>query len=1012
MTLNLRTNLAGLFVLLTALPIFASNIAIIESQSFHPLQTMDVAWEAIINEMEHESDILPQSTLNDISNLANYDVLIVSSGLITTTENQKATIEAFVQSGRNVYIQSEFSVTHSGNVTFAQIVNNNGGSFEWLGAVSGSIAPVNILTPFNEDGGTANALYYFWYGTYGTGDATVVPFLEGQGQDWGFIFNSPNSDHGLTITTSDQDWIRIRHSDFLMEGIITQLTLEPVVITPTVSIDQTLTPICAGEDYEFTAIITDSIPEITLQWQINGQPITDANQTTFMVNDLLDSDVVECLLTLNNNNQNYQHLSNPILVAPTLPLAEVSVAITASESSTCVNETITLTASGENWGDQPQFSWSVDGIEVANQNNATFTTTATTNQSITCLVNSNANCTTAAIATSNIITLDTIVSTVPTVNISASDTQICEGTEVDFSATGNDWNTTTNVEWFLNGISVANTTTFSTDLLENGQTVTAILTQTDECGNLLNVSTSPITVTVVESVTPTITIFANSAHACPGEAITYTARGDHWGDTPQLKWMVNGNTIITTANTEFVYDQSTTTQVVSCELITDETCITENNILSNPITVTALSTEAATLAINSDNRFVCNGSVVNFRAVGEHWGEAPSFQWTVNGSVVNTSAAFYSAANLQTGDQVSCQLTTDKACLGVATVASNTVLIEASNFKLELLEKANATCGQNNGLIEFAIEGGLAPYRIQWNNGLSENFNAELAPGIYQIFAIDANGCTTELDVTIEGKMMPEIENLAVQNATCVGTFGEANIEMADTTVAYTYRWVNEQNFIMSDSTRLTNARAGEYTLLVTDPIGCTTERTITIIETVEMQAEIITDSIIALGEEAKLSLDVFSNSAVTITWKDSTMLSCNDCFETAALPTESTLFTAVLTSQEGCQIEVSQMVKVEKTKNIHIPNAFSPNGDGVNDYFTVFGGQSYVRSVKSLKVFNRWGATIFNKTNMDINDEAQGWNGKVGTVDSDMGVYIYVAEIEFIDGETTMMTGDVSLVK
>jgi len=1011
MTLNLRTILAGLFVLLAALPIFASNIAIIESQSYHPLNTMDTTWKAISDEMGYQADILPQSTLDDLANLANYDVLIVSSGLISTPEIHKATIEAFVKSGRNAYIQSEFSVTHSGNVTFAQVVNNNGGSFQWLGAVIGNIAPVTILPPFNEGSGV-DALYYFWYGTYGTGDATVTPILEAQNQFWGFIFNSPNQNHGLTITTSDQDWVRVRHNDTLMGNIILQLATQRVVNTPTVLINQTETPVCAGEDYEFTATITDSIPEIILQWQINGQPVAGANQAVFAASDLLDSDVIECLLTLNNNNQNYQRLSNPILIAPTAPLAEVSIEITASELLTCANETITLTATGENWGDQPQFSWSIDGVEVANQSNPIFTTTAKANQNITCLVNSNADCTMAATATSNILTIDTIITTVPTLSITASNTQICAGTEVIFSATGNDWNPTTNVVWFLNGVSVASAPTFSSNLLKDGQTVTAILTQTDECGNLLNLSVSPIAVTVIESVTPTITISANLSQACPGEAITYTATGDHWGDAPQLKWMVNGNTIITTASSEFVYGQSTTTQVVSCELITDEFCTTQNNFLSNPITVYALSTEAATLAINADNPFVCNASVVNFRAVGDHWGESPSFEWMVNGTVVNSSAAFYSAANLQTGDQVSCRLTTDKPCLGVNMLVSNTIFIEASNFNLELVEKADATCGENNGLIEFTIEGGLAPYRIQWNNGLSENFSAELTPGIYQIFALDAKGCTAELTVNIEGKMTPEIENLAVENATCAGSFGEATIEMADTLVAYSYYWVNDQNFILSDSARLTNARAGDYTVLVTDPIGCTTEQTFTITETVEIEAEIITEPIIALGEEATLSLDVFANSPVTIAWKDSTTLSCNDCFETAALPTESTIFTAVITSQEGCQIEVNQMVKVEKTKNIHIPNAFSPNGDGVNDFFTVFGGQSYVHNVKSLQVFNRWGAKVFSKTNMDINDETQGWNGELGTAEIDMGVYIYVAEIEFIDGETTVMTGDVSLIK
>lgn len=1011
MTLNLRTNLAGLFLLFAALPIFASNIAIIESQSFHPLQTMDTAWESIVTGMGHQATILPQSSLDDIANLNDYDALIVSSGLIATSENHKNTIEAFILSGRNAYIQSEFSVTHSGNVTFEQIVNNNGGSFQWLGAQAGSVAPITVTAPFNEGAGTVDALFYFWYGTYGEGDDTVVPFLEAQDKYWGFVFNSPNADHGLAITTADQDWIRIRHSDILMENILLQLTFEPVVITPTVFIDQTITPDCVGEDFEFTATITDEVPEVALQWQINGQPVANATQTIFTISDVLESDVVECKLGL-TNDQEYQHISNPILIAPVTPLAEVSVDITASALLACANENILLTATGDNWGTQPTFTWSVNGVAIANQNNATFSTAATANQNITCTVTSDAACTTTALASSNTITIDTIVTTIPTVSIAANETEICAGSEVNFSATGNDWNTTTNVEWFLNGVSVANAATFSSDLLTNGETVTAIITQTDECGNLLSTTSNPIDITVVDQVTPTVSVVANLSQACPGEAIIYTATGDHWGNAPQLKWMVNGNTVITTASNEFVYSQSTSTQLVSCELISDNACISENNIISNLVSVAAFSTETATLSIEADNPFVCNGSVVNFRAVGDHWGTSPSFEWSVNGTVVNTSSAFYSAANLETGSQVTCRLTTDKPCLGVATLASNEVTIEASNFQLELVEKAAATCGNNNGLVEFAIEGGLAPYRVQWDNGLTETFNAELAPGVYEIFAIDANGCTAELEVTVEGIMNPAIETLAIQDATCIGSFGEATIEMADPTIDYTYRWVNEQNFIVSDSTRLINARAGNYSLLITDPNGCSTEREISIAETVEIQAEILTDTIIQLGEEATLSLDIFATSPVSIAWKDSTVLSCTDCFETSTIPTESTVYTAVITSQEGCQTEVSQAVKVEKTKAVHIPNAFSPNGDGVNDYFTVFGGTSYVKNIKSLEIFNRSGAVVFSKKNMDINDEAQGWSGNVGSTSSDMGVYIYVAEIEFIDGETKMMTGDVSLMK
>jgi len=205
----------------------------------------------------------------------------------------------------------------------------------------------------------------------------------------------------------------------------------------------------------------------------------------------LDGDVVECLLSLNNNNQNYEFLSNPILIAPVLPLAEVSLEIEASEILTCANETIILTATGENWGDQPSFTWSVNGVEVPSQTDSIFTTTADANQNISCTVNSNATCINAAVVNSNTITIDTIVTTIPSVSITASETEICAGSSVNFSATGNDWNTTTTIEWILNGTTISTDDTFSSDLLEDGHTVTALLSQTKHYNYFSRRSSNP-----------------------------------------------------------------------------------------------------------------------------------------------------------------------------------------------------------------------------------------------------------------------------------------------------------------------------------------------------------------------------------------------------------------------------------------------------------------------------------------------------------------------------------------
>ena len=66
---------------------------------------------------------------------------------------------------------------------------------------------------------------------------------------------------------------------------------------------------------------------------------------------------------------------------------------------------------------------------------------------------------------------------------------------------------------------------------------------------------------------------------------------------------------------------------------------------------------------------------------------------------------------------------------------------------------------------------------------------------------------------------------------------------------------------------------------------------------------------------------------------------------------------------ENGCEREDDILINVLKDREVYIPNAFSPNGDGVNDGFTVFAGSQVLR-VKNLKIYNRWGEVVFENFN------------------------------------------------
>jgi len=106
-----------------------------------------------------------------------------------------------------------------------------------------------------------------------------------------------------------------------------------------------------------------------------------------------------------------------------------------------------------------------------------------------------------------------------------------------------------------------------------------------------------------------------------------------------------------------------------------------------------------------------------------------------------------------------------------------------------------------------------------------------------------------------------------------------------------------------------------------------------------------------------------------------------------------------------SCQESVSTPVNARTlTAQIYIPNAFSPNGDGLNDKLLVYG---YTIQTMRFVVFNQWGEKIFESTN-----QASGWNGSYKGKLQPSGVYMYVCQLTFRDGSTEVKKGSVNLVR
>lgn len=95
----------------------------------------------------------------------------------------------------------------------------------------------------------------------------------------------------------------------------------------------------------------------------------------------------------------------------------------------------------------------------------------------------------------------------------------------------------------------------------------------------------------------------------------------------------------------------------------------------------------------------------------------------------------------------------------------------------------------------------------------------------------------------------------------------------------------------------------------------------------------------------------------------------------------------------------------------VFIPNAFSPNGDGINDELMVF-ADNKIQQINVMKVFNRWGEEVFSMENFPANQAQFGWDGYFRTEKLNNAVFVYYVEVEYTTGRVEIFKGDVTLIR
>jgi gliding motility-associated-like protein len=291
------------------------------------------------------------------------------------------------------------------------------------------------------------------------------------------------------------------------------------------------------------------------------------------------------------------------------------------------------------------------------------------------------------------------------------------------------------------------------------------------------------------------------------------------------------------------------------------------------------------------------------------------------------------------------------------------------------------------------------------NNSIN---TVKLKLGKYQ-YIIHGNdfGCMYNDTLNININPSPEILSFDVQKIPCDPLNRKGSIRFNQVLSTQLPILYSVDGISFQSNPEFQNLPSGNYFLFAKDALGCIGDTVFELIEPEIPDIDLGPDIRVSKGTKVNLSA-LISGSYKIIDWSSSENLSCYSCTTPSLIPKETLTITCLITNEDGCTSIDSITINVFENK-VFAPNAFSPNGDNVNDIFTFYGTAKLIRS---LEIFDRWGNKVFSKQDFLPNGLDHGWSGRFNDQACMPGVYVYYGIVQFDDGEELILKGDVTLIK
>ncbi len=328
----------------------------------------------------------------------------------------------------------------------------------------------------------------------------------------------------------------------------------------------------------------------------------------------------------------------------------------------------------------------------------------------------------------------------------------------------------------------------------------------------------------------------------------------------------------------------------------------------------------------------------------------------------------------------------------MVTDASGCTIIHTSEVKsLTAPVSINASltqpdCLKNiSGNVILNPSGGIPPYTYQWSNGMLAQNLLNLEKGIYAVTVMDAGGCSAAQQF--------EIKDSVVFNAHANGPLqictGELVKLIADTVYDGKYQWYYDDEELTGSVQRIYFApKEGFYKVKVKNSCGSFQSDKLFVKLYRNADISVSPNVILCPGESTRLN----AAGGMSYNWHPAEYLDHADIPDPLASPKQTTLYRVEVLDDNNCRTTGEVLVTV-LCDSLNIPSGFSPNNDGINDYFVIEGLENY--TWVKIWIYNRWGTLVYKSTDYDNR-----WEGKanVGTTIKNEtlpnGTYYYVLDL------------------